>query len=117
MRYIEPFGWEADSDYIDADPSTGVEGAIIPAKAVGHPQREIVHTIEKNQLSPNEGDLYQLAKAQQIDLVNWAVDIGTENNIVINLDPAPETLKAGLKVWVLAAATNTGAVDVNCNGF
>jgi len=117
MEYNEPFYGEPNDPYVDGNPPLGIEGSVIPAAAIEYPQREIVNNILKNQLAPTNGDMHQMSRAQQIDLVNFAVDIGTANNIVINLDPAPATLVRGLKVWVLAAATNTGAVTVNCNGL
>lgn len=117
MQYVKPFNaTDPDAPYIDADPPTAVEGSVIPAAAVEDPQREIVNFILKSQLAPSSGDKVQLAKSVQIDRVNWAEDTGTADHIVIDLDPAPDTLVKGLKVWVLAAATNTGAVDVTCNG-
>lgn len=117
MKYNPPFNGNIDDSYIDAIPVTGVEGSVIPAAAVEVPQREIVNFILKSALSPTNGDLNQLARSVQIDLVNWAIDIGTANAIVINLDPAPATLVAGLKVFVLVKVTNTGTTTVNCNGI
>lgn len=117
MDYNPPYGAAPDSSYVDGVPATGIEGSIIPAHAIEYPQREIVNNILKNQISPSNGDLFQLSRAQQVDLVNWAIDIGTANHIVINLDPAPFTLTAGLKAWVLIKATNTGTTDVTCNGI
>lgn len=117
MEYIKPWN-ESDPDapYVDGNPGTGVEGAVIPARAIEVTQREIVTFIEKNQLSPNDGDLVQLAKAMQIDRLNWAIDTGTADHIIIDLDPAPDTLVEGLRVAVLIAADNTGTTDVTCNG-
>lgn len=117
MDYNPPYaGAGPNGTYVDGDPVHGIQPSIIPAAAIEFPQREIVNAILKNQLSPTNGDKLQLTKAMQIDRINWAVDIGTANHIVINLDPAPDAIVAGLKVWVLAAATNTGATDVTCNG-
>lgn len=117
MQYNQPYGDVADAPYIDGDPPTAVQGSIIPAAAVEYTQREIVNMILKNQLSPNNGDLVQLARAQQSDQVNWAIDTGAADALVITLDPAPPTLVAGLKVWVLVKAANTGTTTVNCNGI
>jgi hypothetical protein len=117
MEYNEPYNGNPGDPYVDGNPSLGIEGSVIPAAAIEYPQREIVNNVLKNQLVPVNADLHQLSRAQQIDLVNFAVDIGTANNIVINLDPAPATLVRGLKVWVLGAVTNTGACIVNCNGI
>src|SRR6266566_2218167 len=117
MQYNQPYGGAVNDSYIDAVPATGVEGSVIPAAAIEYTQREIVNFILNSQLAPTDGDLNQLARSVQIDLVNWAIDIGAVNSIVINLNPAPPTLVAGLKVWVLIKVTNTGTTTVNCNGI
>lgn len=118
MEYNAPYANPGPGDsYRNGDPLLGIPPSIIPAAAVEQPQREVVNCILKNQLSPTNGDQTQLAKAIQIDLVNFADDTGTANHIVFTLDPAPNTLVKGLKVWVLAKATNTGATDVTCNGI
>lgn len=117
MQYNQPYGGAADAPYIDGIPPTGVEGSIIPAAAVEVTQREIVNFILKSQLSPTNGDLTQLARSVQVDLVNFAIDTGTLNHIVIVLDPAPATLVAGLKAFIIIKFTNTGSTDVSCNGI
>ena len=117
MQYNQPYGGNIDASYIDGVPPFGVEGSIIPASAIELPQREIVNLILKSQLAPTNSDTVQLARSVQVDLVNWAIDIGTLNHIVVNLDPAPATLVAGLKVWTLVKFTNTGTTDVTCNGI
>ena len=118
MKYHQPYGDpNPDGSFVDGNPATGVRGGIIPAGAIEFPQREIVNMILKNQLSPTDSDPLQLTKAVQIDRINWAIDIGTQNHIVIDLDPAPDTLVAGLKVWVLVKFTNSGTTDVTCNGI
>ena len=117
MQYNEPWGGNKNDPYIDGNPSLGIEGSIIPAAAVEFPQREIVNLILKSQMSPTNGDAVQLARSVQIDLVNWAIDHGTANNLVISLDPSPTTLIAGLKVFVLVRFNNTTTSTMNCNGF
>lgn len=117
MLYNPPYGGNANDPFIDGNPSLGIEGSIIPAAAIEYTQREIVNFILKSQLSPSNGDLVQLSRSVQVDLVNWALDTGTLNHIVVTLDPAPPTLVAGLKVWVLVKVTNTGTTDVTCNGI
>lgn len=118
MKYNQPYGVsDVDAHYIDGNPPLGIEGSIIPLAAVEYPQREIVNFILKSQLVPVNDDLTQLARSVQVDLVNFAIDIGSVNHITINLDPAPPTLVAGLKAFVLIKITNTGATDVTCNGI
>jgi hypothetical protein len=117
MQYNEPFNGNTNDPYLDGNPDLGIEGSIIPAAAIEYTQREIVNLILKSQFTPSNGDNLQLAKSVQVDLVNWAIDTGTANNIVITLDPAPDTLVAGLKVFVLIKATNTGTTTLKCNNL
>jgi Collagen triple helix repeat (20 copies) len=117
MLYNPPYGGNVNDPFFDGNPSLGIEGSIIPAASIEYTQREIVNFILKSQLAPTNGDLTQLAKSVQVDLVNWAIDNGTLNHIVVTLDPAPATLVAGLKVWTLVKFTNSGTTDVNCNGI
>ena len=117
MQYNPPYGKEADTSYIDGNPPFGVEGSIIPALAIELTQREIVNLILKSQLAPTNADTTQLSRSVQVDRVNWAIDTGTLNHIVVTLDPAPASLVEGLKVWTLIKFTNTGACDVTCNGI
>lgn len=117
MQYNQPFGGNIDASYIDGVPPFGIEGSIIPAAAIELTQREIVNLILKSQLAPTNADSTQLSRSVQIDKVNWAVDTGTVNHIVVDLDPIPATLVPGLKVWTLIKFTNTGSTDVTCNGI
>jgi len=117
MHYNQPFNGNANDPFIDGSPSLGIEGSIIPAAAVEYPQREIVNFILDSVLSPNNGDLTQLAKAVQNDRVNYGIDIGTVNNMVVNITPTPDTLVAGLKVFILCKNANTGTTFLNLNGL
>lgn len=117
MQYNQPLGGNVDASYIDGLPPFGIEGSIIPAAAIELTQREIVNLILKSQLAPTNSDPNQLSRSVQIDRVNWAIDTGTQNHIVVTLDPAPATLVEGLKVWCLIKFTNTGTTDVLCNGI
>ena len=117
MQYNEPFNGNTNDPYLDGNPDLGIEGSIIPAAAIEYTQREIVNLILKSQLTPTNGDSTQLAKSVQIDRVNWAIDQGTANHLVITLDPAPDTLVEGLKVFVLVKVTNTGTTTMTTNGL
>src|SRR5437868_3072489 len=107
----------ADSPYINGDPSIGRAGSIPPATSIEHPQREIVHTIEKNSMLPNENDLYQLVKATVLNIAAYGEDTGSTNHISIALDPAMDGYVGGTLLKVRAANTNTGPMDVNVNGL
>lgn len=67
MRYYQPYG-EADPNapYKDRNTGAGSAGSKVPAKAIEHPQREIMTVIESAGLTPDEGSVSQLNEA--IDL-------------------------------------------------
>ncbi|APX70546.1 MULTISPECIES: phage tail protein [unclassified Brucella] len=47
---------------------------------------------------------------------NYAAATGTANALVVNLDPAPQSMPTGMKIRVLVATTNTGAATIAVNG-
>lgn len=67
MKYVEPLNSaaypEREGKYVTANPSTGLKGSTVPAEAIEHAMREIVHVIEMAGLDPNSADLTQLYKA------------------------------------------------------
>ncbi len=64
MKYQQPYGVsDANAAYIDGNPALGVEGSAVPAKAIEHPQREIVNVLVEAGLTPDENNLKQLALA------------------------------------------------------
>lgn len=63
MEYVTPPGQAPDSSYVDANPAGGVDGSIVTAEAVEHCMREIVNAITAAGLTPDSGDLAQLAAA------------------------------------------------------
>jgi hypothetical protein len=63
MRYIQPIGGAANDPYVNENPGTGTEGSPVDARAIEHPQREILAAIVSAGLVPAEGDLTQLADA------------------------------------------------------
>lgn len=63
MDYVQPLGAAADASYVNGDPENGTEGSVVPAEAIEHPQREIIHVIEAAGISPDGEDLEQLYAA------------------------------------------------------
>lgn len=119
MKYNQPLDKLSDPNapFLDGEPTFGIEGSIIPAAQVEYTQREIVNTITKNGFVPSNGDLEQLARSIQQDTINYGIDHGTANRIVVTLDPAPIVYAAGLKIFVLVKANNTSSVVANINGL
>ena len=64
MKYVPPLGSvDPDAAYQNGNPSAGIPGSIVPAAAIEHPQRELLHVILKAGLTPDENTLPQLYEA------------------------------------------------------
>ena len=64
MNYVPPLGSvDPDAAYQNGNPSAGIPGSIVPAAAIEHPQRELLHVILKAGLTPDENTLTQLYEA------------------------------------------------------
>jgi len=63
MKYVPPIGAADGAPYVDANPAAGIEGSLVPAAAIEHPQREIMNVIQEAGLDPDGNDLTQLAAA------------------------------------------------------
>lgn len=64
MKYQAPFGAaDPDDGYVDDNPALDIDGSVPTAKAIEHPQREIVKAISDAGLVPDDGDLTQLSAA------------------------------------------------------
>lgn len=88
MKYQPPWGIsDPNAPYINGDPAQGRQGSIPPAAAFEQPQREIVGVIEKSGFISSDLDLLQLAKGVRSQRLNYAIDTGTPNNVVVAFDP------------------------------
>ncbi|MDO4560826.1 MAG: hypothetical protein Q4C86_07725 [bacterium] len=67
MKYVEPLNSnrypEREGHYVTANPNTAIVGSTVPAEAIEHGMREIVHVIVEAGLTPSGTDLTQLAQA------------------------------------------------------
>jgi hypothetical protein len=118
MDYNAPYGIAGpNGEYINGDADKGIEGSIIPSEAVELPQREIVNVVAQNGFAPANSDLNQLGRAIQLDLCNYGRDSGAANALAVTLNPKPVTYTAGLKIFILVAATNTGTTTLNVNNL
>jgi hypothetical protein len=119
MQYNQPYGvTDPNAGYINGDPSVGRPGSIPPAASIEYPQREIVALINAGNLTPNNSDLVQLAKAIQSGAICYGVDTsGVANTVVATLNPNPGTYKAGNVYFVKMKNAPTGPSTVNFNGI
>ena len=89
MKYQPPYGvTDPNASYINGNPAGGIEGSIPPAAAFEEPLRELANFITDSGLTPSDADLHQLAKATQSGRVNYGVDTGTQNAMVVTLIPS-----------------------------
>ena len=120
MKYQAPFGSsDSNAPYVDRNTPSAVKGSTVPAAAIEDPQREMVALIEYAGLTPNDGDLTQVAKAIQTGQLNYAVAGGTANAVTVTLTPAPDSLARliGAPIKTKFTAKNTGPMTVNPNGL
>ncbi|MGV1793841.1 glycine-rich domain-containing protein [Rhizobium sp. A37_96] len=121
MKYNQPYDQASNTDapYVNGNPSSGVQGSIIPAAAVEYPQREIVNVLTKNGLTPSNGDLTQLVTAMRLQRVNYFVAAGSANALSITLDPVPSSWVdlVGAPLSVYISNSNTDAVTLTATGI
>lgn len=116
MKYVPPYGRETEGDsaqYVNGDPSTGIQGSIPPANAFEHPMREIVGVVDKSVIEPSELDLLQMAKAIRSQRMNYAEDTGSVNTLSVAFDPPLPNYTIGLPIRVKVANTNTGPSTID----
>jgi hypothetical protein len=115
MKYVPPYGITTDPDahYVNGDPSNGLEGSIPPAAAFEEPMREIVAVITKSGITPDDGDLQQMAKGVRSQFMNYAEDTGSVNALSVAYDPPLASYTKGLVLRVRVKNTNTGACVIN----
>lgn len=64
MKYAPPLdATDSNAPYVDGNPAAGIEGSIVPAASIEHPQREILAVITAAGLTPSATVLNQLWQA------------------------------------------------------
>ncbi|HEY7417222.1 MAG TPA: hypothetical protein VH593_18700, partial [Ktedonobacteraceae bacterium] len=119
MKYNQPYGVaDANAPYINGNPATGTMGSIPPAASIEYPQREIVNLIsDAGLLTPDNGDLHQLAKSVQSTLLYSDDDAGTSNAYQVTQTPAPTAYFPYMTVVCKIGNANTGASVLNVNAL
>jgi hypothetical protein len=114
MKYVQPYGiTDPDAPYINGNPSLGIQGSIPPAAAFEEPMREIVTVIGKSGITPDDGDLQQMAKGIRSQAMNFATDSGTADNLIVVYDPPLLAYTAGLILRVKVAVSNDGSATID----
>lgn len=112
MKYNQPYDQASNPNapFVNGNPSAGVQGSIIPAGAVEYPQRELVNLIQAAGLTPDNGDLSQVVKAIQSNVLRSAVAAGSASAVTATLNPVPANIGVGFRVTLkLAVALSPGA--------
>ena len=118
MKYQPPYGiTDPNASYINGNPAAGIEGSIPPAASIEYPMREVVAAIQYSNFVPSDGDLMQLLKSIRSQYLNFAIDTGAANAMVISLSPALDAYSAGTPLHVLVAHNNTGPATIQANGL
>jgi len=119
VKYQPPYGFENDptAHYINGDPSIGRAGSIPPAASIEYPMREIVAAIHYAGLSPSDFDLTQAVKAVRCGRLNYMVDTGPVNQMVVTPLLPLTAYTEGFPVRVKVGNTNTGPVTLNVSGL
>jgi hypothetical protein len=113
MRYIQPFGsTDIDGPYVNGNPAAGVSGSIPPAEMVEHPLRELTTLIRESTYQPTLASLQQLTYSVRTQLLNFAIDEGQQNSLVVSFSPPFDALAKGLPLHVLVAQSNTGPATI-----
>ena len=112
MDYVTPAGQLPGSPYIDGDRSAGIKGSVVPAAAIEHPLREIVHVIDFAGLVPNRNDLEQLRKAIEAIIASQTGGGETAQYLLLaqassRLPIFPEVLSADGRINVSSPSTGT----------
>lgn len=108
---------DPNAPYINGNPSTGTMGSIPPAASIENPQREIVNFINDSGLTATDSDLHQLGKSVQSGIVNYGLDAGAVNNIVINPTVAIAGYHLGQRFIIKLSHANTSTVVINVSGI
>jgi microcystin-dependent protein len=119
MQYVQPLGEAADAAYVNANPVSGIDGSIVPAAAIEHPQREIMAVIAASEIEPSSDDLAQLLAAIQLlisraatgSVVWYAANSAPAGFLKAN--GALVTRTAYPDLWAFAAASGNLVTDAN----
>jgi hypothetical protein len=112
---------DPDAPYINANPSAGIEGSVIPAGAVEYPQREIVAATEYAGFAPSDDDAHnQLTRGIRQGTayaVATVISGGDPNALYVNLTPKLDAYRAGLVLQIKIPVENTGPVGIDIDNL
>src|SRR5215471_10012067 len=105
MKYNQPWAVsDPNAPYVNADHANGITGSVPPAASMEEPQRELVNIVANSGQTPIDDDLEQVTRAIRGGTLNFRIDQGTANNMVVaQLSPPITEYEAGLELRVLVA--------------
>lgn len=117
MDYVQPLGDAPDAPYIDGNPALDIEGSVVPAAAIEHPQREIMAVITGVSIAPDPEDLTQLRQA-----ITKMIQAGQRAVVIDNVTFAGGVVTGNAVYWDspntrFDKAQADGTAKQNCVGF
>ena len=105
MKYEQPFGIpDPNAPYINGQRDKGIIGSKPTGPTVENPMRELTNLIKNAQQIPTDDDLMQVTRAVRDGRLNFFIDQGTANQLVISqLSPPITDYEYGLELRVLVA--------------
>ncbi len=105
MKYEQPFGIpDPNAPYINGQRDKGIIGSKPTGATVENPMRELTNLIKNSQQTPTDDDLMQVTRSVRDGRLNFFIDQGTANQLVIfQLSPPITDYEAGLELRVLVA--------------
>lgn len=119
MKYIKPFdAVDENASYVNGNPSAGIQGSIIDARAIEHIMREGLALITGANLVPAELDLQQMLRAVRGGALGYVIGAGIANTQTFALDPPPASWAEVRTITLVPAASNTGgAATLACGAL
>jgi hypothetical protein len=120
MKYEPPFGSpDPNAPFINGDRPKGIIGSKPSGATVENPMRELTGIIANSQQTPTDDDLMQVTRSVRDGRLNFYIDQGTANQIVISqLSPPITTYDAGLELRVLIAnSVAAGGTTIQIGGL
>src|ERR1017187_2059126 len=117
MKYNQPFDQPSNpnASYVNGNPATGTPGSIPPAAVFENPQRDLANFITDSGLTPSDSDLHQISKSVQSGAVDFGIDTGAADAIVVALNPVPNSLTVGMTVRIKKGASPNALTTTTLN--
>jgi hypothetical protein len=109
MKYEPPFASpDPNAPYINSARGKGIIGSKPSGATVENPMRELTNIITNSQQAPTDDDLMQVTRSVRDGRLNFYIDQGTANQLVLpQLSPPITSYDAGLELRVLVAHSVT----------